>query len=50
MQMLWNRRAAQEGLEGINVELKYFTGGDRSDKEVILTWKGEVIDGKSGKL
>jgi hypothetical protein len=50
MQMLWNRRAAQEGLEGINVELKYFTGGDRSDKEVILTWKGDVIDGKSGKL
>jgi Protein of unknown function (DUF2034) len=48
MQMLWNRRAAEEGLEGISVELKYFTGGDRSDKEVILTWKGDVIDGKSG--
>jgi hypothetical protein len=50
MQMLWNRRAAEMGLEGISVELKYFTGGDRSDKEVILTWKGDVINGKSGQL
>jgi hypothetical protein len=49
MQMLWNRRAAEMGLEGISVELKYFTGGDRSDKEVILTWKGDVINGKSGQ-
>lgn len=46
-QMLWNRRAAEEGLEGVGVELKYFSGGDRSDKEVILTWKGDVINGKS---
>jgi hypothetical protein len=45
MQMLWNRRAAQEGLEGISVELKYFSGGDRDDREVILTWKGDVISG-----
>lgn len=50
MQMLWNRRAAQEGLEGINVELKYFTGSDRSDREVILTWKGNIIAGKSGQI
>jgi hypothetical protein len=42
LQMMWNRRAAQEGLEGINVELKY-GGGDLTDREVILTWKGEAI-------
>jgi hypothetical protein len=49
MQMLWNRRAAEVGLEGIGVELKYFSDGDRNDKEVILTWKGDVINGKLGQ-
>ncbi|PSS25724.1 hypothetical protein M430DRAFT_96406 [Amorphotheca resinae ATCC 22711] len=43
MQFLWNRRAAQEGLEGISVELKYSGRGDLSEREVILTWRGEVI-------
>ena len=43
MQMLWNRRAEHEGLEGIGVELKY-AGGDRSQKEVILTWKGNIVN------
>lgn len=42
LQMLWNRRAEQEGLEGIGVGLKY-AGDDRNDKEVVLTWKGEVL-------
>ncbi len=42
MQMLWNSRAEKEGLEGIEVGLKY-TGGDVDAKEVILTWKGEVF-------
>lgn len=42
MQMLWNARAKKEGLEGIEVGLKY-TGGDANDKEVILTWKGAAI-------
>jgi Protein of unknown function (DUF2034) len=42
LQMLWNRRAEQEGLDGIEVGLKY-TGGDRNDKEVILTHKGEPL-------
>ena len=42
LQMLWNRRTEQEGLLGIGVEFKY-GGGDRNDKEVVLTWKGEVI-------
>jgi hypothetical protein len=42
MQMLWNSRAEQEGLAGIEVGLKY-TGGHVNEKEVILTWKGESI-------
>ncbi|KAH6717218.1 hypothetical protein BKA61DRAFT_320134 [Leptodontidium sp. MPI-SDFR-AT-0119] len=42
LQMVWNRRAEQEGLEGIVVGLKY-AGGDAAQKEVILTWKGEAI-------
>lgn len=42
LQMLWNRRAEQEGLEGIVVGLKYM-GGDQTVKEAILTWKGDVI-------
>jgi hypothetical protein len=43
-QMLWNRRAEQESLEGIEVGLKY-VGGDRNGKEVVLMWKGEPISG-----
>jgi len=39
LQMLWNRRAEQEGLEGMGVGLKY-AGGDRNEKEVVLLWKG----------
>jgi hypothetical protein len=42
LQMLWNRRAEQEGLEGIDVGLKY-AGGERNEKEVVLMWKGEPI-------
>lgn len=42
MQMLWNRRAEEEGLEGVGVGLKY-GGGDATQKEVYLTWKGEPI-------
>lgn len=42
LQMLWNRRAEQEGLAGIGVSLKYM-GGDSTEREVILTWKGEAI-------
>jgi len=44
LQMLWNRRAEQEGLDGIGVGLKY-KGGDVTEKEVVLTWKGEAIGG-----
>lgn len=41
-QMLWNRSAEEEGLGGLGVDLIY-TGGDRNHKEVVLTWKGEII-------
>jgi hypothetical protein len=43
LQMLWNRKAEQEGLEGIGVELKY-AGGDRSDREVVLTFNGDAFN------
>lgn len=42
LQMLWNRRTQEEGLSGIGVELRY-GGGDQNDKEVVLTWKGEMV-------
>jgi hypothetical protein len=44
LQMMWNRKAQQGGLEGIEVGLKY-GGGDRNEKEVVLMWKGEPISG-----
>lgn len=42
MQMLWNRKAADEGLEGLEVEMQY-AGGDRNEKEAVLTHKGTAI-------
>lgn len=42
LQMIWNRRAEEEGLEGVVVGLKY-EGGDRTKREVVLTFKGETI-------
>jgi hypothetical protein len=44
LQLLWNRRAEEEGLGGIGVAVKY-AGRERSDKEVVLTWKGENLFG-----
>ena len=37
LQMLWNRKADDEGLLGIGVTVKY-VGGDRNDKEIALVW------------
>ncbi|KAI9645591.1 hypothetical protein NHQ30_006333 [Ciborinia camelliae] len=42
MQMLWNRKAAEAGLGGLEVEMQY-AGGDRKEKEVVLTHKGTAI-------
>ncbi|EDN96981.1 hypothetical protein SS1G_01909 [Sclerotinia sclerotiorum 1980 UF-70] len=42
MQMLWNRKAADEGLGGLEVEMHY-TGGNRNEREAILTHKGKAV-------
>jgi hypothetical protein len=44
LQMLWNRKAEQEGLASIGVETKY-GGGKKSEREIVLTWKGNTIKG-----
>ncbi|KAJ9636748.1 hypothetical protein H2201_002999 [Coniosporium apollinis] len=45
-QFLWNKSAAERGLEGVDVGMKYALakGADGGDvKEVILNWKGQEI-------
>ncbi|KAG9245742.1 hypothetical protein BJ878DRAFT_335371 [Calycina marina] len=42
LQMLWNKKAEEEGLAGIDVGVKY-DGGDVDEKEVVLTWRGHVL-------
>jgi len=42
LQMLWNRSAETCGLDGIGVGLKY-SGGDHSEREVVLMWKNETL-------
>jgi len=42
LQMLWNKRADEEGLGGIQVGVKY-DGGDVNEKEVVLTWKDHIL-------
>jgi hypothetical protein len=49
LQMLWNRRAEQEGLEGIEVGLKY-GGGTVAEREVFLMWKGEAIPKENSNM
>jgi hypothetical protein len=46
LQMLWNRKADDEGLLGVGVTVKY-VGGDREDKEIILIWP-KNIPGRDG--
>lgn len=43
VQMFWNYRAEQEGLEGVSCGVKY-TGGGASEKEVVLTYEGKVLN------
>lgn len=48
-QMLWNRRAEEEGLEGLGVVARYGEGGE--DLDVGLMWKGKLlpfVDGSAG--
>jgi hypothetical protein len=42
LQMMWNRRAEDEGLLGMGVNLKY-SEDDPSSKEVVLTWQGKTL-------
>ncbi|PGH06238.1 hypothetical protein AJ80_08207 [Polytolypa hystricis UAMH7299] len=42
-QALWNRRAGEIGLEGVNVEVKYTGEGDPHSKALVLTWDGKEI-------
>lgn len=41
-QFLWNRRAEDEGLEGLGVGMRY-VGGGAGGKELVLTWKGRNL-------
>lgn len=40
-QMLWNRRAEEEGLGGMGVGMRY--AGDEGEPQLLLTWKGQHI-------
>ncbi|KAI1142137.1 hypothetical protein F5Y05DRAFT_215331 [Hypoxylon sp. FL0543] len=41
-QMLWNRRAEEEGLEGLGVGVRFCEDGEgRSEQRLVLTWKGK---------
>jgi hypothetical protein len=42
LQMMWNRRAEEEGLLGVGVTLKY-AEDDASSREVLLTWEGRTL-------
>ena len=45
-QVLWNRKTAQVGLEGVGVAVRYLAedkDGTKGGDELRLTWKGEVL-------
>ncbi|TAQ91082.1 hypothetical protein B7494_g655 [Chlorociboria aeruginascens] len=42
-QMMWNKTAKEQGLEGLEVGLRY-TGGEQTEKEIVLTWKGAILN------
>lgn len=46
VQMLWNRRAEEEGLKGVGVGIRYGEAKEKDEEqhqEVVLLWKGESI-------
>ncbi|EFQ99313.1 hypothetical protein MGYG_02326 [Nannizzia gypsea CBS 118893] len=43
-QFLWNRRAAEVGLEGLGVQIRHGGETDPMKKTVVLTWNGEEIE------
>jgi hypothetical protein len=42
-QMLWNRRAEEEGLEGLGVGTRHVAGDDENGKELVLMSKGRAL-------
>lgn len=42
LQMMWNRRAAEESLLGIECGIRYSIGNVKQ-REIVLTWKGKSI-------
>ncbi|KAL8778480.1 MAG: hypothetical protein Q9213_007403 [Squamulea squamosa] len=49
-QILWNQKVSELGAEGVGVGLRYLPvkQGKEIEKEVVLTWKGEVWDPDGG--
>lgn len=43
-QFLWNRKAAEVGLEGLGVQVRHGGETDPMKKTVVLTWNGEEIE------
>lgn len=47
-QFLWNRRAAEAGLEGLGVQIRHGGETDPMKKTVVLTWNGEELEEPKG--
>ncbi|KAI0478804.1 hypothetical protein GGR56DRAFT_672799 [Xylariaceae sp. FL0804] len=43
-QVLWNRRAEEEGLAGLGVAVRHSQDAPREQSSVVLTWKGEPYE------
>ena len=43
LQMLWNKKAEEAGLLGVDVGIRYRDGG-LDEKEIHLTWKGDNME------
>lgn len=51
-QVLWNARVSEMGAEGMSVGVKYLPQrelGGKVEREMALTWKGEVWEPDTGK-
>ena len=46
MQMLWNKKAEELGLEGVCVGVRH---GKDGEKGVVLLWEGEALPAVKGK-
>ena len=50
-QLFWNERVVGLGVEGVGRVVRYVPGGEGGglEKEVVLTWKGEVWEPGGGR-